>query len=288
MLTGQFSVGSVISKLTIPSSLTEDDYLTLFVEMPVSANDAQPVDGLFIESDGEKAPFRNGPVLRTVRKRGKRVSFSVVTHEGEGLCTWQPQIYVNPPHPSPASVDYVRLNAADRRLFRRLGQPIEWVTAGSGIKETESFRIDGLPMTVLAVTPFEIILRDPAPALGWRTIQAAGYETTYRFVDVRLQVHTVSAARSTLDVLVKGLENLKQTVNLLLINYSRDMVSLNCGESKGHDLMNRGNDRDEIKVIGIKRGEIRNGVFECRCPLSVTRQGDPSIDALLVEERPKR
>ncbi len=82
MLSVQFVVGQRTAKLTIPSSLAENDYLTLFVDVPPLSLGGTSGEELFIEFDAGRAPFSNGAVLNSARKKGRRLTFAVVSGAG--------------------------------------------------------------------------------------------------------------------------------------------------------------------------------------------------------------
>ncbi|MBZ5607782.1 MAG: hypothetical protein LAP38_05965 [Acidobacteriia bacterium] len=288
MLTVQFTVDQRIAKLTIPSSLTESEYLTVFVEAPGAATSTVSGEELFIQTDEGRAPFRSGVVLHAMRRKGRRLTFWVTTGAGEHLCSWQPPIYAVRDHFPGSGADYRTLDPYARRLFRRIGEPIEWDTYGVTVRETDEFRIDGALMTLLAIAPGYVILRDPAPSPGLRTIQGPGYDTVYRIVDARMSIREPQAKRSFLDITITGLEGIKHRVGMVLINRSQDKIRLLCGKYPSrYKEWNRGQDREEIKWVEFMPRDVQTGVYEYSCPITLIPGAQPVIDASLVEHDPK-
>ncbi len=155
-----------------------------------------------------------------------------------------------------------------------MGEPIVWVMSGVQVRETEEFHIDGQPALVLAIAPNEVWLRDPEPRSGFRKLEGAGYETTYRIVDVRMRVRDPSASRSVLNISIAGVVNVQHRLLLWLGNPSRDKIQLHCGyEPKVYRQWDHRLDREAMKWMW----------FEALSDHSSVRH-EPAIFADLLED----
>jgi hypothetical protein len=277
VITGEFRLGERSARVTIPSALSE---ATVFVEAP-----AIPAAGdLFIETGGERVPFENAAALHVARRRESRLTLSIVTASGERLCSWEPPVAAPYRYPYATGASYRELDAVSRRTFQRMGEPIVWVIPGISIRETDEFRIDGKPAPVLAIAPDEVWLRDPDPKPGFRKLEGAGYETTYRISDVQMRVRDPAASRSVLDISINGVVNVQHDLLLWLGNPNREQIQLHCGsEPNVYREWDHRLDREAMKWIWLKPGDVRNGALKLSCPITQAPGSEPAIYVELIE-----
>jgi hypothetical protein len=290
-LTAHFSTGSTTASLTLPTVVLYSDFPTVFLEVS-NGESADVRQEMFIESGGEKAILTNGSALHLAPGSGERIIVSLTTRDGQHLCSWQPSLVLRNAH-APSAPD--GFNPAAAGWFHKTGDPILLRVGGDQSRE---FRIDGLPAMVLARTPWEVILRDPRPMPGPRTVESQGYAITLRFIDIELHLSKPSSnGRATLAIKVPKLDlwgrpqyppfpyraEGSTTPLLTLINFNQDAISLLCGKSYSHPL---GLDFDETRQIRITEDKIRNGVFTFNCPVRVRKPGLTMIEVGVYEPPP--
>jgi hypothetical protein len=267
---GHFSIGQATVDLTIPLNLFDEEWLAMVIS---SKGDTA---GLSIESVEETIPLRNSAVLETVSRRGQRPGFSILNRDRERLCTWQPEVFPIQLRRTP--LPYEWLTARQRLSYRKIGEPVVFLTEGTTPSDTDIFRIEGAQMTILAYTRDQMILRDPNPSLGLRRIRGESYDVTFRFIETRIALTGHSQTRKTADITVRGLETLSQPAMLKLDIRNPEAAHLGCGRISNSD----------SRLIRFSPADIRSGVFHCTCPIALIQSGeDTVIDARVFELPPK-
>ena len=288
--TGHFSIGSLTASLTLPTVVLQSAPPTVFLE--VHDDDASELrQELFVEFSGEKVRLENGAALHLTHRAGERLQFTLITEDGQPLCSWQPRFLTGwrqgRPRQGPEAFSPV-----EAWFFRKTGDPITlWVGGG----DSRQFTIDGQPAMVLSYTPWEVILRDPRPMAGLRTVVSNGYDIELRFVDIEVQFSKPSANGSaTLTVRVPHLDLLgrprcfppytsESTCPLMwLFNFSGDTVKIRCGKTASPS----GEDADESRLIRVTGDKIRDGALVVSCPVRFRKPEPAKIYVTLFEGPP--
>ena len=273
--TARFSAGAAAVTVTLPWQLFRRDVVTVFPE--VSGDLPQR---LFLETGGEKVAVENGAALHIFPKVGERVILSLATADGRPLCTWQPPVRVAA-HGPPQVEEGFRQFAHE--LFRNAGEPIRLEVGGKLAGGSAPFRIDGLPAAVIARTGWEVVLRDPLPATGLRTVESQGYSITLPFVEVQLQLPKPSRnGRGTLGIKVLGYDLVKTPgflPEVFLINNSERTMSVNCGKSYRSDP-----EWPDGRFISLARQT--DGEATALCKVRFHGDGQVSLEARVTERHP--
>ena len=165
-------------------------------------------------------------------------------------------------------------------FFTNTGSPICLQVGGKLATGSGVFRIDGLPAVVLARTSWAVILRDPRPMAGLRTVESQGYSITIPFIDVQLKLRKPSSSgHNALDIRVYGGDLLVFPVVLAVYNFNRQTVNLRCGKS-----YRDGRDLDEIRWIHLARE--KTGVFTATCKVHFRQEGHVNLDAKVYQHPP--
>jgi hypothetical protein len=283
-LTGRFSVGSMTVSLTLPRGLVHSDATTVFLE--VSGGTATGPEDLSVESGGAKVIVRNGAAIHLTPRVNERVVFSIAGRDGQRLCVWTPTIKVSAGSPPRVEdgfrtyrLDYSRIHSG----FRNAGDPILLVVGGKLADEAAGFRIDGLPAAVLARTSWQVILRDPHPGAGMRTIESQGHSITLAFLVLQLVLpDSTPHGRATLVIRVLG-RNLVTlpalpVAYLMLVNFNQERLKVRCGKTY------RGvSDWDEGRFIPLTRDP--GGDFTAVCKVDLRQPGPVSLDGSFFERQ---
>jgi len=135
---------------------------------------------------------------------------------------------------------------------------------------TETFTVNYEDATVLARSERMVILRDPAPKPGWRSIQwNDGLQDrgslNLRFVEVRIDSTEPSRGTPSLNVTVRGLDGMGRgrMAVMYLQNLSKSEGRLRCGSR----LRATETDREEARTLTILPEAIENGRFQTKCPV---------------------
>jgi hypothetical protein len=164
-LTAHFSIGSVTANVTLPTIVFRSNPPTVFLEVS-----GDGTSGFRMETGGVNVPLRNGAALRPAPKVGERILFTLTSGNGQPLCTWQP-LFPRGWRSGKAPQRTDAFSRVDAGFLRKLGDPIAlWVAAG----DAREFAIEGLPAMVLARGASEVILRDPRPRAGRRSVASKG------------------------------------------------------------------------------------------------------------------
>jgi hypothetical protein len=289
-LTAHFSIGSVTANVTLPTIVFRSDPPTVFLE--VSGDGASDFR---METGGVNVPLRNGAALRPAPKVGERVLFTLTSGNGQLLCSWQP-LFPRGWRPGRAPQRTDAFSRVDAGFLRKLGDPIALWVADDDARE---FAIEGLPAMVLARGASEVILRDPRPRAGRRSVASKGYEIELRFIEVETRFSKPSSnGRATLSVRVPKIDlwgrhlwplhswetEGSTRATMTLLNYSGDTVSLLCGDA--HVSTPLGMEADEYRQARITRNKIRDGEFLDTCSVRFKKQGTADIDITFYETPP--
>jgi hypothetical protein len=158
------------------------------------------------------------------------------------------------------------------RGFRTAGDPILLQVGGNLARESGEFSIDGVPMTVLARNACQVVLLDPHPAAGLRTVESRGYSISLPFIVLRLDV---DAARATLKITVLGRDQVplpelsRRAVSLY--NYSPAGLQFSCSRAfvSGDPTM--------VPLAG------KGAELSASCRVRLLRPGPVNIDGLYTE-----
>ena len=153
-------------------------------------------------------------------------------------------------------------------------------------------------MMILARTSMEVILRDPRPTAGRRTVESKDEKIELRFMDVDMRISKpASNGRATLTMRVPELDLATHRlwpINppwpasdfslpiLFLINFNRHAVNLQCGRSFGSPLM----EAEEFKSVRITGDNMRDGAFVFTCPVRFRKPAPANIDIEILEAPP--
>jgi hypothetical protein len=292
-LTAHFSVGSLKATITLPTAIVSPESLTAFLE--VSRDSSGPPESageVFMEAEGQRVPVRNGAAFHLTCRAGERLRFTLSAADGQTLCSWQPSLRRRQGRQPEHAASFSRV---DSWFFRKTGEPIAlWV----GVDESRQFTIDGAPAMVLARTPWEVILRDPQPAVGQRTVASDGNTIALRFIDIETSFSAPSSdGRATLAVRVPSFElwgrwfwppfwkvEESTTPIMWLFNFKPDVVQLICGQKPASGRLDL--DNDEVRQIRITGHEVRGGGFDFTCPIRYRKQAEPGIEVVFFEPSP--
>lgn len=280
VVTGRFSTGSRTVTLTMPSSVR--GRTTVFIETSAPA-----ADKLFLESGSERVAVENGAALHLEPRAGERLILALSSESGQQLCTWQPSLF------SQRTGRQANLangfSRSDAYQFRRVGDPV-LLTVGPDLTDGPwEFRIGGLPAMVLARNAVQVILRDPAPAVGSRVLTARDYSLTLRFIEieVRLSKSALAIRVPRLDLWGRHLWPLHaqryvdaSAPHLLLVNDTPNRIRLLCGRDVPTTL---GLDFDQARGIRITAGMVRNGVLSVSCRMRLLGPDQGRVYPLLFE-----
>ena len=125
-----------------------------------------------------------------------------------------------------------------------------------------------------------MILRDPHPAAGMRTVESRGYSITLPFVQVELRLSQPYQGHGTLNISVLGFDLVKRKPDdfpgLYLANLSEQTISVLCGKS-----LSRGHDEYNGRVVSLLHDHA--GAFIATCKVKFHREAGLSVIAMVVE-----
>lgn len=274
----------LIADVSIPNGLFSDIDLFVYVRVHVDGSQANAEPELVIGSGGESVPLRDRSLLRLSVNSGRRVSIFTATRNGDKLCTWQPSVRIAKLGSFPSGA---RLRDIAEMMYRNVGDPILLTTGGETVRQDDSFTIDGASMAVLSFSRYFVVLQDPEPRLGMRTIRWRGYQATLRFIAVRLQLSR-NRSKAKLIVTVSGLDNLTRDVGLALLNFDRGTFRLRCWDTT-RDLAGLGTDRPDMRHRIISRRQVHGGNWQGACSVigSTEIPGLPMVEARVLELPPR-
>ena len=284
-ITGQFSVGSTTVRLTLPTGVSERSPVVLFPEVsslsPVGSQAA-----LFLATAHDRTAVESGASLHVKPNAAERLVFTLADAEGRDLCSWAPSVRVSRYNPPQVAEGFRKFDMQHRLvssgnsegMFVVTGDPL-LLTIGEKLATGNSeFRIDGLRAGVLARTSWQVILRDPAPKTGLRTIASAGYEITLPFIRVETVLPPLGRRSGEIRFQVSGVDlagepgGIRWTrASLFVANLSQDKIKLLCANSYRRD-----SDRDEMHAIHLSRG--KNDVLTGSCNAKWISQGEVDLD----------
>jgi len=288
-VTAHFLAPPLTVNITLPSALNLEP-AKVYLEVANSGTTALSRQ-LFMETGGERVAIENGAAIHvTPTARGglrERLAFSLSNEAGQTLCTWMPLIRVSKRLPRQQLEDGFTSSslrfpgAAVDRIYRgvsapwfiNVGDPISLGVNGKLAREPGEYRIDGLPATLLAWTPGGVVLRDPRPTAGLRTVESQGYTVKLACVEVQLQLPKPSLHRSgTMNIKVLGVEVAKPPAALMLFNLRPETIKLLCGKSRRFDY--------DANVIELKHEGA--GVFTADCKVSFLQDGRVDLDQIVI------
>ncbi len=204
-LTGHLAIGSVRFSLTIPSRLLQSYPVTVYPEFNGDASVSAP--DLRIDAGGGPVPVKPGASVTLTPTPGVRPGFSITNSDGLAVCIWRPAVRVLE-HRPPALAEGFGYRATGERIhgtFLNAGEPMLLEVGGVLATSSANFQVDGRTATVLARTPWQVVLRDPNPRAGTRQIESRGYVVRVPFVDFRYDYAPVALkGRGRLHVAVSG------------------------------------------------------------------------------------
>jgi len=259
-ITGRLSIGGASVALTLPYVLFRADpdvvYLQVSGEFP---------DGWLLESGAAKTAVRDGAALHLSPQRNARLAFSVVDADGRRLCEWVPRVGTSRANPPFVTEGFDRSNRAAQwmpcrpQFFRIAGDPLLLVVGGTLANESATFWTDGVEMPVLARNAHHVILRDPRPAAGLRTIESRGYSIALPFVVLQIE-----AVGTTLEIKVLGRERIPLPAlperRIALLNPAPGQIELACGRGRDPKLVSLAGKESELvascKIRTLKPGTL--------------------------------
>jgi hypothetical protein len=288
-VSGQFSAGSLVMQITVPTSLFHGQPLVLFPEIS-DLGLARRQTALYLEAASNRIAVESGATLRLEADATKRLLFTLTNAEGGHLCSWAPPVRVWRRRPPQLSEGFREFNFHSRNtsvggsegLFANVGNPILLEIGEKLADERSAFRIDGVPAVVLARTSWQVFLRDPEPRTGLRTIASAGYEITLPFIRVETELPPFGRRGAEIRFQVRGVDVAAQPggihwtrARLLVWNLSQDKIKLLCGKSYRLDP-----EWDDMHAITVYRGQ--NDVLSGTCKATRIGQGEIALDFLLT------
>jgi hypothetical protein len=255
------------------------------VFLEVSGGESTNSPPLFMETGGERVAVADGAALHVVPTPRERVIFTLSTQDGVRLCNWIPSLLIAT-HSPPQFEDGFSELASHLFLtvfFFNVGEPIRLELGGKLAGGSAGFQIDGLQAVVLARSPCEVILRDPRPTIGFRTVVSQGYSTALRFVQVESQFSKPSLkGRATLTIKITGFDLVKkrseEVPTIFLENYSEEAMTVLCGKLYRND-----RDRYNAWVISPHR---EGGEFVAVCKVRLHAKGRANLEAMVGPTRP--
>jgi hypothetical protein len=186
-LTGEFFLDGITAALTVPKFLYQLDLVTVRLQLSGSGE-----AGLFLRSGRQSTPLRDGATLQAMLRSHERFGFSIDAGDGRTLCSWEPTIVV-------PKKTYRKLRDPSRfeeSFLRITGDPILLPFDHEIGGESLDFRLGGSPATVLAETRDQVVLRDPHPEAGERTLETSkGKAIRLRFYNVTMSLQPTTRQR---------------------------------------------------------------------------------------------
>jgi hypothetical protein len=273
-VTGRFSAGPVSVSLTLPRFARRSAPLVLFLETSGPAGEGQ--EQLFLRVGGQSVAVRDGVPVHVVYRANERLVFTLATRDGRDLCSWEPTIlFAKKKYPDPRGLAEI-----NERIFPVTGDPVYLLFGHEFSDGNRAVRIGGVPAPVLAETPYEMIVRDPLPLAGIRTVESEGVIETLRFIDLNMRLQPVSRGRDILHVHVSGMV-LRHNGGLYMFSFSPMPPKVACG--KAHSF----GDRANAVSVGLRPGALRNGEFEVACEIKSGETADWKAFVVQVVEEPR-
>ncbi len=275
-VTGRFSLGLSSVTLTLPHELYRSDPSVVYMQVAGAGLSEE----YLLASGREKVSIRDGGALHLFPQRNKRLTFSVIERDGHHLCDWVANVGTYKNGPAQIGEGFGSSVPPEARgfkfhLFRNAGNPILLRVGGRLASESASFSIDGLPMTVLARNASQVVLQDPHPVAGLRSIESRGYSIVLPFLVVRLDLAgPTSSGRNTLEIKVLGRDGIDWPTLphriLKLINFDPGRLELSCGKPTGYG------ERD-ISLSG------KSADVALSCKVQLLKPGPLDLDAVVME-----
>ncbi len=256
----------------------------LYLEVERRAPHAESDRTLYLETNGQKVAIEDGAHLRFNIGEYTRLSFTV-SDGSSVICTATPDVRNVGAAKRPKGPD---LSNALRLLpIHIIGDAIAASTPPDTPVE-EAFQIDNQVMRPLFRNGRLVLLRDPNPVTGVRTIQSPLGRATSLFLAVSLTPRKFDDQPPTqsLSISVAGLEELRHPIDLYLFNAHRDQLQANCG---ANTRSSRKVDGFELRVLRISPRAVRDGKFQTTCAIKVFQPGQnrlwTAIDSTLRTRR---
>lgn len=286
-LTGHFLIGSKHLSVTVPREFRT---ATATVYMEVSGDDSAMQQRLFLHSGTEGVLVENGGVLRVAPNKSERIIFSVNSEDGQVLCTWQPSLVTQKPVTARILEGFWTYESS---YFRNLRDPVILRIGEQLANGPRAFEIGGQPANVLELDSWQVILRDPQPQVGPRSVESGGYAITLRFIDLQVRLSAPSSKGfATLSVHVPKLElwgdplwphrplEGSSSPSWAIVNLNREAMHLLCAPRFATPL---DSDRDERVGIPITKEKVPHQVLDATCKVQLSGHGQPSIDTFIIE-----
>ena len=164
------------------------------------------------------------------------------------------------------------------RYFRNAGEPIVLHVGGRLAKDGAQFTVDDVPATVLSRNGGQVILSDPHPSAGIRTIESRGSSIRVPFVEMRVQVlsSNQSATAATLEISILGRDRVDlpepQRRFLSLYNPAPGRLEIACGRQSKF--------RTDPGAVYLDQKDDK---LTASCRIRLLKPGPIFIDALLIE-----
>jgi len=275
-ITGHFSVGRFTADLTIAQYPRAEELLSVYVRRGANSPAIEPAEELVISSEDNTVPFREGSVLHILPHAGKRLPSFEVSRRGTVLCSWRPGTDVSRIKAVFLPLD--RLRDIEQRMYRETGEPITLLIPGAGLSGEDVFLIGGAAMPVLSFSPSMIVLRDPDPHVGLRTIASRDFEISLRFFEVALRLSN-GRPKTRLMVKIAGLDHPTRHLHLMLQNLDRGSTRLQCWKSGRNQW---GRDAVEVRSLQLSPSDVHNGAVERACQVTILQEGSALADIRVV------
>jgi hypothetical protein len=252
--------------MTVPVGFRVE-LLTFYLEV------SNPQPGLFFQTGVQKVPVSDNGAISLEPDIDQRPTFTIVDSQGRKLCSWQPSERVwahDPPAVISRPLRLIRLMRNAQPWFYNAGDPVTVVPVRS--KTAREFTIDDEPARLLARSTLYVILRDPKPSAGFRTVKSQGAEIILPMVELRKEL-----SGSTLRITVNGPEVLTGPAVLTIFNFNRGAAELHCGSA-----IHR-HDWPEAALLPLTADE--KGSFSGTCSVKIRSTGEPQFDFVIQERR---
>jgi hypothetical protein len=288
----RFDFGLSQARITLPNSMAAPGLIDVFLE--VAGDDMAAVAELTLVAGAQTVQVAPGVRLRIDVKPHERLVFQVFAKPGRELCEWRPSFLAWRSRPVTIPSGPGHLNEVESWDFRNTGEPIMLRVRGS---ELGPYMIDGQIAAVLARSPFWVILRDPNPSAGERTVAAGSESVRLRFVDVEVSFGKGAATQhANLIVRIRGvlfrgrrLWPLGHVQGasfpwLIMSNFRRDVVELRCGRPVSDA---RDKDSEEMVSMDVRGGAVHGNIITVTCAVRIRGAGKPEVGVLLHEDPPR-
>jgi hypothetical protein len=187
---------------------------------------------LKLQAGEESVEIKNGAVLHVRLKRMERLVFSVMRNE-DVQCIWESELRAG----GARTKAWLEAGYADSRrndiFVHPIGDPV-FLTFVHNLEQTpREFTLGGLPAIVLAETWDLVILRDPQPVIGKRTVETKGASSVLNFAEIERKWVLTSETTARLEIHGKGLPRGHWLLLIPTMSPERFALGKGCGRVGG-------------------------------------------------------